>query len=63
MGYQKKQVDVYQDGVYRYQTDDDSGNRPWYGKTWTCMAAQKGEIAAARVWDKADGATSRWSII
>uniref|UniRef100_A0A6M3IY70 Uncharacterized protein n=1 Tax=viral metagenome TaxID=1070528 RepID=A0A6M3IY70_9ZZZZ len=62
MKYQRKQIRVYQDGEYRYTTDNNAGNRPWFGKTWTVATPRPGEIAAAHVWDRDDGGTSRWHI-
>lgn len=61
--YQRKQINVYQDNVYKYTTDDDISNRPWHGTTWAPdYHIREDEICAAIVWDKPHGKTSRWSI-
>ena len=57
-----KQINVYKNGDYQYQTDDDASNRPWFGKTWAPEHKKDGEIAAALVWDCPEGGTSRWAI-
>ena len=63
MDYKKSRVRVLRDGVDIYVTDNDGSNRPWFGKTWGPADVAGDEIAAATVWDKPGGKTSRWSII
>lgn len=58
----REQINVYRNGIHQYQTDNDASNRPWFGKTWAPANTFSGEIAAAHVWDRDDGGTSRWSI-